>query len=180
MPQGPYSDAEPLFRETYGDVVRIAYGLLGNKPDAEDIAQNSCCKLMLAWPRVAALPTADNQRAYLIKVAINEALQFLRYPYRKWESPGADAGEQAAVQEPVDEKVQVADELRLTWKAISELPEMRRNVVSLYAAGYEYEEIAARLDINKGTVRSHISYARKQLSRTVPRDWKGHSDEHGG
>ena len=53
MPQDLYSDAEALFRAVYGDVVRIAHGLLGNRPDAEDIAQNSCCKLMLAWSRIA-------------------------------------------------------------------------------------------------------------------------------
>jgi RNA polymerase sigma-70 factor, ECF subfamily len=103
---------------------------------------------------------------------INEALQFLRNPYLKWESLGTAAGEHAAVQEPADERIQARDELQLIWKAISELPEMRRAVVSLYAAGYEYGEIAVRLDINIGTVRSHISNARKQLSRTVPRDWK--------
>jgi DNA-directed RNA polymerase specialized sigma24 family protein len=45
--------------------------------------------------------------------------------------------------------------------------------VMLYAAGYEYEEIKAELDIDTSTVRSHISNARKQLSRTVPRSWKG-------
>jgi RNA polymerase sigma-70 factor, ECF subfamily len=172
MSQDPYGDAESLFQAVYGDVVRIAYGLLGNKPDAEDIAQNSCYKLMLAWPRVAALPMGE-QRAYLIGIVINEALQFLRYPHRKWEFLGTDAGEHAAIQEPLDEMIQARDDLRHTWEAISELPGMRKNAVSLYAAGYEYEEIATRLGINISTVRSHISYARKQLSRTVLRDWKG-------
>jgi RNA polymerase sigma factor (sigma-70 family) len=172
MPQDLYSDAESLFRAVYGDVVRIAHGLLGNRPDAEDIAQDSCYKLMLAWSRIAARPTGE-QRAYLVRIVINEALQFLRNPRLKWESSGTAAEEHAAVQDPVDERIQARDELQVTWKAISELPEMRRAVVSLYAAGYEYGEIAVRLDVNVGTVRSHISNARKQLSRTVPRDWQG-------
>ncbi len=172
MPQDLYSDAESLFRAAYDDVVRIAYGLLRNRPDAEDIAQNSCCRLMLAWSRIAARP-AGEQRAYLFRITINEALQFLRNPHLKWESLDMAAGERAAVQEPADERIQARDDLQVTWKAISELPEMRRAVVSLYAAGYEYGEIAVRLDINVGTVRSHISNARQQLSRTVPRGWKG-------
>jgi len=43
----------------------------------------------------------------------------------------------------------------------------------LRAAGYEYGEIAESLGVTVSTVRSHISYARKQLSRTVARDWEG-------
>jgi len=46
-------------------------------------------------------------------------------------------------------------------------------VVALRAAGYEYGEIAASLGVSVSTVRSHISNARKQLSRTVARDWEG-------
>ena len=43
----------------------------------------------------------------------------------------------------------------------------------LHAAGWEYQDIATRLGVEVSTVRSHISDARKQLSRTVPRDWEG-------
>jgi DNA-directed RNA polymerase specialized sigma24 family protein len=53
------------------------------------------------------------------------------------------------------------------------MPDMRRDVVLLRAAGYEYRDIAARLGVNVSTVRSHISDARKQLSRTLPRSWEG-------
>jgi RNA polymerase sigma-70 factor (ECF subfamily) len=173
MPEDPYGDAESLFHAVYGDVVRIAYGLLGNRPDAEDIAQNGCYKLMLAWPRVAGLPTAGEQRAYLVRIVINEALQFLRHSRRRREYPGAEAGEREATQVSFEDAIPAREDLRLVWKAISELPGKRRSTVSLYAAGYEYEEIATRLGINIGTVRSHVSDARKQLSRTVSRAWKG-------
>jgi DNA-directed RNA polymerase specialized sigma24 family protein len=40
--------------------------------------------------------------------------------------------------------------------------------VALFAAGYEYREIAEMLDITVSTVRSHVSCARKELSRMVP------------
>jgi DNA-directed RNA polymerase specialized sigma24 family protein len=50
----------------------------------------------------------------------------------------------------------------------------------LYAAGYEYEEIATLLGIKISTVRSHMSNARRQLSETVSRKRKGHGDERGG
>src|SRR5579859_6401564 len=66
MQQHPYGDAESLFRASQHDVFRVAYSLMRNKADAEDIAQESFCKLLTAWARrVAALETAADQRAYL-------------------------------------------------------------------------------------------------------------------
>lgn len=171
--EGPYGDAESLFRAAYGDLVRAVYGLLGNHADTEDATQNSFHKLMLAWTRVGGLPTAGEQRAYLIKIAVNEALQILRFPYRKWERLGGAAGERGGLRESLDDSVQAREDLRLVWNAIGQLPPTRREVVILHAAGYEYEEIAARLGIKISTVRSHISYARQQLAQLAPRDWEG-------
>lgn len=175
-PPEVYGDPESLFRAAYDDMVRTAYRLLGNRDDAEDAAQNSFHKLMMAWPRVGLLPTAGEQRAYLIKIAMNEALQILRYPHRKWERPNDYSVEPGSVPESLDESVQAREFLRLVWKAISELPRTRREVVILRAAGYEYKEIAATLGISLSTVRSHISDARRQLSRAVPRDLKGEQE----
>jgi RNA polymerase sigma-70 factor, ECF subfamily len=174
MQQHPYGDAESLFRASQHDVFRVAYSLMRNKADAEDIAQESFCKLLTAWARrVAALSTAADQRAYLIRIVTNEARQVLRDPYRKRELPGAYAGEPDAAGESADGKVQATDEVRAIWEAISKLPPSRRDVISLYAAGYEYEEIAARLGIAISTVRSHISHARGQLGEARPRERKG-------
>jgi RNA polymerase sigma factor (sigma-70 family) len=166
--QASYGDAESLFRAAYDDLVRAAYALLGNHADTEDAAQNSFHKLMLAWARIGGLPTAGEQRAYLTRIMINEALQILRLPHRKWERIGVAAGEQGVHQEPLDESEQAREDLRLVWKAIGKMPATRREVVILHAAGYEYEEIAARLGISESTVRSHISNARQQLS-----SWRG-------
>jgi RNA polymerase sigma-70 factor, ECF subfamily len=157
-------------------MTRTAYALLGNRADTEDATQNSFHRLMMAWSRVCGLPTVRKQRSYLIRIVINEALQILRYPHRRWERPDLNAVEQGPIQESLDENVHVREHLRLVWKAISELPGVRREVVILRAAGYEYDEIAAQLGITKSTVRSHISDARQQLSRAVPRDWEGEQE----
>lgn len=173
MQQDPYGDAESLFRGFYRNVVGLAYSLAGNKADAEDIAQESFCSLLSGWAHVVILPTVSRQRAYLTRIVINESLRVLKDPYRKRKSPGADIGEREALGEPMDAKVQAQDQLRFTWEAIAGLPEMRRTVIGLYAAGHEYEEIAAWLGISISAVRSHMSYARRQLRRMAPREQKG-------
>jgi RNA polymerase sigma factor (sigma-70 family) len=174
MQQPRYGDAESLFRASHQHVVRVAYSFVGNKADAEDVAQESFCNLLAAWARqVATLETDAAQRAYLTRIVINEALRVLRDPYRKRKLYGADVGEREAADEPVEGKVQAGVELQSAWEAISKLPPNRRGVISLYAAGYEYEEIAAWLGISISTVRSHISHARRQLDQAVPRERKG-------
>jgi RNA polymerase sigma-70 factor, ECF subfamily len=166
----PNESPEALFRTGYADLIRVAHGLMGNRADAEDAVQNGYYKLLTAWPRISSLPSAQAQRAYLARIVINEALQILRDSYRKWECPPTDEAGLGVVQESLDERLQAKDDLRLVWEAISELPGMRRDVVTLFAAGYSYREIAKMLGVNTGTVRAHISYARRQLSRAIPRD----------
>ncbi len=65
-----------------------------------------------------------------------------------------------------------AGHLRRVWQAISELPDENREVVLLFAAGYEYSEIAEMLDIATSTARSHVSSARRRLPRAAPPDWE--------
>lgn len=169
MTQEPYGDPASLLRSVLADLAGAAYGLLGNHADAEDAVQNGCFKLIMAWPRVAGLATPGEQRAYLIRIVVNEALQILRDPHRRWEHLGADAAERATAHHSFEDEIQAKEDLRLVWKAIADMPDMRRDVVLLRAAGYEYRDIAARLGVKVSTVRSHISDARKQLSLTFPR-----------
>jgi RNA polymerase sigma factor (sigma-70 family) len=178
MTQEPYGDPASLLRSVLADLARAAYGLLGHHADTEDAVQNGCVKLITAWPRVAGLATPGEQRAYLIRIVLNEALQILRDPHHRWEHPGVDVGERAVTQHPFEDEIQAKEDLRLVWKAIGDMPDMRRDAVLLRAAGYEYRDIATRLGIKVSTVRSHISDARKQLSRTLPRGLGGGVDEH--
>ena len=48
-------------------------------------------------------------------------------------------------------------------KAISELPKAQRLPFSMFVDGYKYEEIAKKLNLPLGTVKSRIFLARKIL-----------------
>jgi RNA polymerase sigma-70 factor (ECF subfamily) len=48
--------------------------------------------------------------------------------------------------------------------AIEELPEMQRIVARLHLVEeFDHQEIAGMMDLSEGTVRSHLSLARKKL-----------------
>jgi RNA polymerase sigma-70 factor (ECF subfamily) len=176
VPQdGPYCDIESLIRATHAELGGVAFRCLGNKADAEDAVQTACIKVMRCWAKVRGFATPEQQRAYLVTTVTNEALQIRRRAYRRREvlfaeDAGADPGWMPAFPggdgQPSDEL------LRRLWRALSELPDENREVLLLFAAGYEYSEIAEMLDIKTSTVRSHVCSARRRLRRVAPPGWE--------
>ena len=52
--------------------------------------------------------------------------------------------------------------------ALSELPEVQRQIVLLHdLEGWKHREIAERLELPSGTVRSHLHFARKALKSAL-------------
>ena len=74
---------------------------------------------------------------------------------------------------PTPDRTAEASELRgILQGALDELPEVQRQIVLLHdLEGWKHREIAERLDLPCGTVRSHLHFARKALRaalQTVP------------
>ena len=62
-----------------------------------------------------------------------------------------------------------ASELRETLRmALGALPEVHQQIVMLHdLEGWKHREIAERLDLPSGTVRSHLHFARKALREAL-------------
>lgn len=56
---------------------------------------------------------------------------------------------------------------RELYQEIESLPPLLRKPLELFIAGYKYREIALRMDIPIGTVKSRINAARRQLRRQL-------------
>jgi RNA polymerase sigma-70 factor (ECF subfamily) len=169
----PYRDIESLIRATHAVLGGVAFRCLGDRTGAEDAIQEACIKVFKCWAKVAGFATAAEQRAYLVTTVANETLQMRRKPHRRREVLAAEDMEAGWIPEfPGGDGQAAAEHLRRVWQAISELPDEMREVVVLFAAGFEYTEIAEMLSIAVSTVRSHISSARKRLLRAAPPDWE--------
>ena len=66
---------------------------------------------------------------------------------------------------PTPDRVAEVSELRgFLEEALMSLPEVQRQIVLLHdLEGWKHREIAERLDLPSGTVRSHLHFARKAL-----------------
>ncbi len=168
----PYPDIESLIRATFAEMTRLAFGSLGNQPDAEDAVQTACVNVLRNWAVVGSLEAAGQQRAYLRKAVLNEIFQVWRRRQSRREFPLVDADAEWVVEWENERRYAAKIDLRRVWRAIAGLPEGCREVVSLYAAGYEYSQIAAMLGISASTVRSHMNRGRQKLRAALPGGWQ--------
>ena len=136
-------DYETVFWPLFLRAFRLAYAIVGNKPEAEDAAAEAMAKAHLHWGKIAALPYRD---AWVLRVAGNEARTVVR---RRRPDP------HAAPPPPGFEDNVLA---RVALKAaVSSLPRRQREAITLrYLAGLDDAEIAATLRISPASVRTHV------------------------
>ena len=149
-----------LFDEYGPMVLGLCRRLVG--PESEDLAQQV---FLDAWrSRQRFDPAKGSLAAWLTGITRFKAIDFWRATGRRPSVPTAEAG----VYESVDPKVdQIVDQLVLT-KALAQLPPVRRQVVELgYFDDLTHAEIAAKLAMPLGTVKSHMRRGLEALNRDL-------------
>ena len=135
-------------------LVRLAFGLTGDRWMAEDIAQTALARAYVAWRRVSR---ADDPDAYLRRILVNASHRRFR-ARRVTEQPG-DLPET-----PVDGPADLVGERAVLLAALCQLPPRQRAVVVLrYWEDLTDSQIAAALGCSPGTVRSQLSRALAKL-----------------
>ena len=138
--------------ETYSDqLLRLAYSLLNNVPDAQDVCQEA---LLKGLDHAGSFGSREHERAWLMRVTVNLCKNLRRSPWRT-RTVGLDTvAEQAAFQ---PEEGGVLEE-------VQRLPAKYREVLVLYYyMGYDTNEIAEILGIRTDAVRARMSRARQKL-----------------
>lgn len=142
-------------------VFQIAYGVLGNPADAEDVAQEV---FLRAYQKFESLREAEKFRAWVNRIAFRLALNRQRGRRRRltretaWQAHGA--GDTVDGLKNAEQQV-LLDRLR---NEIERLPEKLREVLQLsIVEDMDAADVGAVLSIPPGTVRSRLHTARKLL-----------------
>jgi RNA polymerase sigma-70 factor, ECF subfamily len=158
--QGEADAYDYLVRKHLGRVVAIAFGVVRNRHDAEDLAQEAFVK---------AYRTIDRFRAdepfgpWIYRIVTNAALDAMKHR-RKFRHETIADTQPAARRDDATLPAMSNELARRIDAAIEELPEMQRIVARLHLVEeFEHGEIAAMMELSDGTVRSHLSLARKKL-----------------
>lgn len=152
-------------------VFRIAYGLLANAEDAEDVTQDVLLTLYQTL-RGGRLRHPQTLPAWLSQVCVNRCRAELRK--RRREEAAAEWAFQANHEDGPDRRF-ASQETRIAIRqAILRLPRRQRAVFVLrHFAGLSIEEIARALQCRPATVRVHLSRATTRLREVLSEGGKG-------
>jgi RNA polymerase sigma-70 factor (ECF subfamily) len=141
---------------------KLAGYIIGDACEAEDAVQEALARAWRAWPKLRDLERVD---AWLDRIVANVCKTRIRHRKRIRTVLFDDALEMA-----------VADPFRATLardavgRALDRLSTEQRAVVVLrYWREMPLEEIATRLDVPLGTVKSRLHYALKLLGQELAR-----------
>jgi len=162
--RGLDSAFEARLRDSSGLAFGVAYGVLRNREDAEEVAQDAFAR---AFHRFHQLRDRDAFRAWLTRMTWRLAIDRWRADRRRTAREQAVAGGDS---QAVNTEALVVERERsaAVWQAIDRLPEKLRIVVVLSAIeGHDTHEVARLLGIPEGTVKSRMFLARKTLSEQL-------------
>jgi RNA polymerase sigma-70 factor (ECF subfamily) len=169
--QGDQHAWDLIVRQYWRKVFNVAYKFVGKHDEAEDLAQDIFLKIF------RSLDTFDrraNFQTWLISVSRNLCIDHYRSVRKEREtidrgvdtadlSPAsADAGPIAALEQ--------RDRVELLRRALGTLaPTLRTAVMLRDIHELSYQEIADRLRLPEGTVKSRINRGRTELARQIQR-----------
>jgi RNA polymerase sigma-70 factor (ECF subfamily) len=141
----------------------VALSVTGRHEDAEDAAQES---FVVALERLDDCREPERFAGWFMTIVRNRSRNLIRREsLRDTEKVPESAPAGGALPDRVAEAAQLRERLQ---EALAELPVVQREIVLLHdLEGWKHREIAERLSLPSGTVRSHLHFARKALRKAL-------------
>jgi RNA polymerase sigma-70 factor, ECF subfamily len=160
-----------LVDRTYRQVYTLAYRLVGDRHEADDVAQESYLRVHRS---LGTFRGDSSFRTWLFRIVANAAMSHLRRRGR-FGDLGDEADDVLMLAEPPARESDVdTDELR---RALATLPDAQRVVVLMKDAyGFSCREIADDMGISEGAVKVRLHRARRRLKDAL---YGAGSGEHG-
>lgn len=168
--QGDQDAFAKLVEANQNRIYSLAYRMAGDPEDAADLAQEA---LLRAWRTLPSFQGESSFATWLYRLTSNLCIDFLRREKRrKTATPvtSLDDEESAAPTEVPDHSSDPHQELErrelrlAVGQALLKLSSEHRQVLVLRELeGLSYTEIAGRLELSEGTVKSRIARARIAL-----------------
>jgi RNA polymerase sigma-70 factor (ECF subfamily) len=146
---------------------RVAYRLVRNPADAQDLVQDTC---VAACENPADITAADHPVRWLLRVLhncfIDGARRHGRAPFVALEEVGGSLGLLSDAPGP-EELLQQADGEQALERAFLQLDAMQRTLLVLRAEGHDLGEIEAITGIGREVLRARLHRARRSLAQRL-------------
>jgi RNA polymerase sigma-70 factor (ECF subfamily) len=147
----------------------MAFSLMSNREEAEDIVQEVYVKL---WGMRSQLGGYNSIEALCVRITRNLCLDHLRRRKVSHDAIKNEKLKEESYPETPSEKLEQREKAELVQTLIEALPEPQRSLVHLrHLEGREYEEIAEMVNMNVNAIRVSISRARKQMREMVEKKY---------
>lgn len=161
---------EQAYRQYRGLVYTIIRSFRFDPATTEDVVQEAFLRAWRAWGTF----DPDRLKSWLARITLNVATDFKRKRFHRQERPAGLFGKfsyeaefRAALpeaQEDVEGTVVEREQARLLRQMVRNLPPIQKQVIWLrYFEGRTYMDIARKLRIPQGTVRSRLDRGRTTL-----------------
>jgi len=156
-------------------IFSIIYGILRNRNDAEDIAQQVFAKIYFS---VKSFDFRSSLLTWIYKITVNECYDYLRKKrVRKlvYESDfSADESQRMEHSEPATDQAPAVDQQLaqhdLILKLLAKLSEEDRSLMLLKEVeGHSVEELAEMMGMNENTIKVKLFRARQKLVKAAQR-----------
>jgi RNA polymerase sigma-70 factor (ECF subfamily) len=152
---------EELVRRHQLPIFRLCLGMLGNRHDAEDAAQDA---FLTAWRAIGRFRGESKFSTWLYRVAVNRCLRQLSTrpgPIEQLTDRASTLGDPEGEFEAVRQVEDIA-------AAVAKLtPEQRVPFILREVEGLTYNEIAEVLGVTMTAVKSRLNRARVELARLL-------------
>ena len=167
---------EMAFRELIDQyqskVCRLAYGILRNRDDADEIAQQVLVKIYFS---VKGFDARSSLYTWIHRIAVNECYQFLRKNRLKlsYESDSAENTISVRVQMARDPRPtcdRVVVQRDLLNRLLERLPEEERHLLLLKELeGYSVAQLSEETGLNENTIKVRLFRTRQRLAKAAVR-----------
>ncbi len=158
---------EELVNKHQRELVNFHYRFVGNRSDAEDLAQETFIR---AYLKFGTLKEPAKFKGWLMSIARNLVVDFFR----------KNKGRYVSLDDPAMEHVPQVTDLgfqdraidaqvaRDLGRCIDQLVREDRSIIKLlYYEGFSYQEIGELLHMNQNTLKSRLHRARKALLTAI-------------
>lgn len=129
--------------------------------DANDVLQNTFVK---AWTNLATFENKSKLSTWLYRIAINEAIDFVR-KQKTLQQVSADEDEGVAARLMADDYFDGDETQAQLQQAIAQLPEVQRKVFNLrYFDEMKYSEMSSILGTSEGALKASYHLAVKKIT----------------
>lgn len=166
---GDEAAARELHDTHYPAVLRLAYMLLQNLQDAEDVVQDA---FIYAFEHLARYDPERAVFATWLKVIVTSRCRDIQRRHRriKWLSlqvlmeTGREPEDESPGRQP-DVVLELVGVRQVVWEALEQVPPKSRQALILrYFGGLSYPEMALALDCPVSTAKSRVAYGIQKLA----------------